>query len=48
MHVWSMNKASAIMGLYMVGIASMSELLVASVEAVTITLGLAFFLPLKL
>ena len=49
MHVWSMNKASAIMGLSMVGIASMRELLVESAEAGPVILGLAFFfLLLKL
>ena len=42
-HVWSTNKALAIMGLSMVGIALMSELLVASVEAVTAILGLTPF-----
>jgi Ca2+:H+ antiporter len=42
-HVWSTNKALAIMGLSMVGIALMSELLVASVEAVTAVLGLTPF-----
>ncbi|OPY46973.1 MAG: putative calcium/sodium:proton antiporter [Methanosaeta sp. PtaU1.Bin028] len=42
-HVWSFGTASAIMGLSMAGIALMSELLVASVEAVTDTLGLTPF-----
>lgn len=42
-HSWSTSKASAIMGLSMIGIALMSELLVASVEAVTDTLGLTPF-----
>jgi Ca2+:H+ antiporter len=42
-HVWSTNKALAVMGLSMVGIALMSELLVASVEAVTAVLGLTPF-----
>lgn len=42
-HSWSIGKASAIMGLAMIGIALMSELLVASVEAVTATLGLTPF-----
>ncbi len=42
-HIWSMNKALAIMGISMIGIALMSELLVASVEAVTATLGLTPF-----
>jgi Ca2+:H+ antiporter len=42
-HSWSTAKAAAIMGLSMIGIALMSELLVASVEAVTDTLGLTPF-----
>ncbi len=42
-HSWSTAKASAIMGLSMIGIALMSELLVASVETVTATLGLTPF-----
>jgi len=47
-YAWSSGNAMLIMGLAMAGIALMSELLVASVEAVTDTLGLAFFfLPLK-
>ena len=43
MHLWSSRKAGAVMGLSMAGIALMSELLVASVEAVTDTLGLTPF-----
>jgi Ca2+:H+ antiporter len=42
-HVWSSEKAIAIMGLSMAGIALMSELLVATVEAVTEILGLTPF-----
>jgi Ca2+:H+ antiporter len=42
-HAWSSKKASAVMGLSMAGIAIMSELLVASVESVTDTLGLTPF-----
>ncbi|MDD1760605.1 MAG: calcium/proton exchanger [Methanothrix sp.] len=42
-HAWSAEKATAFMGLSMIGIALMSELLVASVEAVTDTLGLTPF-----
>lgn len=42
-HVWSMNKALAVMGFSMIGIVLMSELLVASVEAVTATFGLTPF-----
>ena len=42
-HVWSSGKAIAIMGLSMAGIALMSELLVATVEAVTEILGLTPF-----
>lgn len=42
-HAWSSGKSLAVMGLAMAGIALMSELLVASVEAVTDTLGLTPF-----
>ena len=42
-HAWSSGKSLLIMGLAMAGIALMSELLVASVEAVTDTLGLTPF-----
>lgn len=42
-HAWSAGRATAFMGLSMIGIALMSELLVASVEAVTDTLGLTPF-----
>ncbi len=42
-HAWSSGKSMLIMGLAMAGIALMSELLVASVEAVTDTLGLTPF-----
>ena len=42
-HAWSSGKSLAGMGLAMAGIALMSELLVASVEAVTDTLGLTPF-----
>ena len=42
-HTWSSGKSMLIMGLAMAGIALMSELLVASVEAVTDTLGLTPF-----
>ena len=42
-HVWSSGKAGLVMGLSMIGIALMSELLVASVEAVTDILGLTPF-----
>lgn len=42
-HAWSAGRATAFMGLSMIGIAIMSELLVASVEAVTDTLGLTPF-----
>jgi Ca2+:H+ antiporter len=42
-HSWSIGKASTVMGLSMVGIVLMSELLVASVEAVTAILGLTPF-----
>src|SRR5512137_449135 len=42
-HAWSTGKAGAVMGLSMAGIALMSELLVASVQAVTDTLGLTPF-----
>jgi Ca2+:H+ antiporter len=42
-HAWSSGRAMLIMGLAMAGIALMSELLVASVEAVTDTLGLTPF-----
>ncbi|MCK9564692.1 MAG: calcium/proton exchanger [Methanothrix sp.] len=42
-HSWSTGKASAVMGLSMVGIVLMSELLVASVEEVTAILGLTPF-----
>lgn len=43
MHQWSTGKALTIMGLSIAGIALMSELLVASVEAVTVALGLTPF-----
>ena len=42
-HAWSAGKSMLIMGLAMAGIALMSELLVASVEAATDTLGLTPF-----
>ncbi len=42
-HTWSFGRASAVMGLSMAGIAVMSELLVASVEAVTEILGFTPF-----
>lgn len=42
-HAWSSGKSLAVMGLAMAGIALMSELLVASVEAATDTLGLTPF-----
>ena len=42
-HAWSTGQAGAVMGLSMAGIALMSELLVASVEAVTDILGLTPF-----
>jgi Ca2+:H+ antiporter len=42
-HAWSGARAGAVMGLSMAGIALMSELLVASVEAVTEILGLTPF-----
>jgi Ca2+:H+ antiporter len=42
-HVWSTRKALGITGLSLIGIALMSELLVASVEAVTAILGLTPF-----
>jgi Ca2+:H+ antiporter len=42
-HIWSTNKSLAVMGFSMIGIALMSELLVALVEAVTATLSLTPF-----
>ena len=42
-HAWSAGRAGAVMALSMAGIALMSELLVASVEAVTEILGLTPF-----
>jgi Ca2+:H+ antiporter len=42
-HVWSTNRALAVMGFSMIGIVMMSELLVASVEGVTAILGLTPF-----